>query len=160
MKSRFSWESYLDHSWKFNDRRSTARIRCSAHKLNCELGRHRNIPRHERTCDYCIKTGAPLPEIENERHILNRCPLGRNIRDAFELKLERLTSKLQVLNVESLFATVGFQASTQTTQSDNGTTRETLEHYNFQRGSFTICTNSPWSKRRTPAINLRCSLYL
>ena len=122
VKSRFSWESYLDHSWKFNDRRSTARIRCSAHKLNCELGRHRNIPRHERTCDYCIKTGAPLPEIENERHILNRCPLGRNIRDAFELKLERLTSKLQVLNVESLFATVGFQASTNTTQSDNGTT--------------------------------------
>ena len=122
VKNHFSWESYLDHSWKFNNRRSTARIRCSAHKLNCELGRHRNIPRHERTCDYCTKNGAPLPEIENERHMLSRCPLGRNIRDAFELKLGKLTSKLQVLNVESLLATVGFQASSHTTQSDNGTT--------------------------------------
>ena len=50
--------------------------------------------------------------------------IGRNIRDAFELKLGKLTSKLQVLNVESLLATVGFQASSHTTQSDNGTTQD------------------------------------
>jgi len=117
VKTAFSWESYLDHAWNFNDRRATARIRCSAHKLNCELGRHKNIPRHERTCDHCTKIHVPNPEIEDERHILNRCPLGKDIRSKFELKLGKSMINSRAHNIESLLATIGSQVPP-TSQSD------------------------------------------
>ena len=109
VKKHFVWESYLDHAWNFNDRRATARIRCSAHKLNCEMGRHKNIPRHERTCDHCTKIHVPNPEIEDERHILNRCPLGKDIRSKFELKLGKSMINSRAHNIESLLATIGSQ---------------------------------------------------
>ena len=122
VKTTFSWESYLDHAWTFNDRRSTARIRCSSHKLNCETGRYKNIPKHERTCDHCTNIGVQLPDIENERHLLSKCPLGKSVRDDFETKLGKLTSKNPAVNIDSLLATVGSQLNADTSQINGRTT--------------------------------------
>ena len=122
MKTTFSWESYLDHAWTFNDRRSTARIRCSSHKLNCETGRYKNIPKHERTCDHCTNIGVQLPDIENERHLLSKCPLGKSVRDNFETKLGKSTSKNPAVNIDSLLATVGSQLNAETSKMNGGTT--------------------------------------
>ncbi|KAL5268220.1 hypothetical protein ACHWQZ_G002172 [Mnemiopsis leidyi] len=113
VKTAFSWESYLDHAWTFNDRRSTARIRCSSHKLNCETCRYKNIPKHERSCDHCTNISVHLPDTENERHLLSKCPLGKSVRDNFEIKLGKSTSTNPAVNIDSLLATVGFQLNAQ-----------------------------------------------
>ena len=53
IKSNFQWEDYLSCVPSFNERRSTARIRCSSHKLNVEAGRYNNTAISERICNFC-----------------------------------------------------------------------------------------------------------
>ena len=52
-----------------------SQFRISAHDLEIEKGRHRNIPRSERKCKLCN-----VNVVENEYHSLLACPFYRNIR--------------------------------------------------------------------------------
>ena len=91
IKSSFTWEHYLDNISNFNERRSVARLRCSAHKLNIETGRYTNIKRSDRLCGFCLTTNN-IATIENENHILSDCPNGDEIR------LSYLSSVRDILN--------------------------------------------------------------
>ena len=51
------------------------RIRCSAHNLFTETGRHQNIARNDRICKHCIHRN-----IENEYHFILTCPIYRDLR--------------------------------------------------------------------------------
>ena len=103
VKSDFSWEKYLDHAWTFNDRRATARLRCSSHKLKCEVGRHKNIPKEERLCDHCKDNCVPNPPIEDENHLLHTCPLGDYIRTQFSCKFLQITSRPHDSNIAAIY---------------------------------------------------------
>ena len=46
-----------------------ARFRCSSHKFNIELGRHRVIDRMDRVCLYCFNKYNFLV-VEDEYHVL------------------------------------------------------------------------------------------
>ena len=67
IKTEFKIEGYLDVV-TFENRRSIAKLRCSDHALGIEKGRHKQIPKPNRTCRLC-KTGM----IEDEEHFLFVC---------------------------------------------------------------------------------------
>jgi hypothetical protein len=57
---------------------SIFKIRVSAHPLNIETGRYKNIIRSERKCTNCSEE-----DIEDEKHFVVDCPLYENIRVKF-----------------------------------------------------------------------------
>ena len=57
---------------------------CSGHSLNIETGRHQNIGRELRHCNYCLKFN--IYNIEDEFHMLLVCPLYSNLRKEFFLQ--------------------------------------------------------------------------
>ena len=59
-------------------RQSICKIRVSAHSLNIETDRCKNIIRPERKCTNCSKG-----DIEDEKHLIVDCPLYENIRVKF-----------------------------------------------------------------------------
>ena len=77
-KHNFVQEKYLDFIHDKKLRISLSQFRISAHDLEIEKGRHRNIPRSERTCKL-----FNLNVIESEYHLLLACPFYRNIRKNF-----------------------------------------------------------------------------
>ena len=66
------------------------RWRLSSIDINIE-GRHQNIPRHERLCNYCT-----LNEIEDERHVIFICPLYNNLRTAYNIPSRYLSVKMML----------------------------------------------------------------
>jgi hypothetical protein len=105
IKTEFSWEPYLDSDCvpDFKERRSTAQIRSSAHKLNIETGRYNNTPHQDRLCDFCTSHvsshSSPNPiAVESEDHFINECPHGSTIRSSF---INRLHSLIPNLSVEA-----------------------------------------------------------
>ena len=75
IKPAFEFEKYLDCVQNNNHRIALTRLRCSAHKLNIEEGRHRNIDRNNRLCNKCN-----MKAIESEYHFVLVCPFYREIR--------------------------------------------------------------------------------
>lgn len=74
LKTEFKIEGYLDVV-NFEYRRSIAKLRCSDHTLEIEKGRHKQIPKPNRTCVLC-KTGV----IEDEEHFLFVCTTFDSLR--------------------------------------------------------------------------------
>jgi hypothetical protein len=68
LKNIYKYESYLEIS-SSKLRKNLCRFRISAHKLNIETGRHKNIPLKDRLCTKCN-----LQQIEDEEHALITCP--------------------------------------------------------------------------------------
>ena len=89
IKNDYIWEPYLDEVSNFNERRSTSRLRCSAHQLKVELGRYTNTPRDERICDYCYKVNNTRT-LEDETHLINDCPLGDEIRSSYNSRIQSI----------------------------------------------------------------------
>ena len=71
-------EKYFTSITNFKSRITMTRFRCSAHSLQIEVGRHRNIVREDRKCLVCN-----LNVIENEFHFLLVCPFYRDIRTLY-----------------------------------------------------------------------------
>ena len=65
----FTLEKYLEHILEKKYRIGLCKFRISAHNLAIEKGRHQNIPRDNKQCNYCN-----LNAIENEYHLLLVCP--------------------------------------------------------------------------------------
>ena len=80
-KHNFVQEKYLDFIHK-KLRILLSQFRISAHDLEIEKGRHRNIRRSERKCKLCN-----LNVVEIEYHFLLACPFYRNIRKKFQTVL-------------------------------------------------------------------------
>ena len=79
IKNNFSKEPYLDLVSNAANRYKTTRLRISAHDLEIERGRYRNIPREERICSWCSMTiGARI--LEDECHVLFDCDLYKHLR--------------------------------------------------------------------------------
>ena len=95
IKDTFNWEPYLDHANTFNDRRSTAKIRCSSHKLNIEAGRYANVPLERRKCQFC-ESNKIADVIEDEDHALHVCPIGNQVRAQLLSKLHNLDARLNL----------------------------------------------------------------
>jgi len=78
-KDRFEYENYLDIV-PFDIRYSLLRLRVSSHSLRIQTERYGNdrLPRNERICVYC-----DLNDIDDELHLLLKCPCLNNLRQTF-----------------------------------------------------------------------------
>ena len=83
------YESFLDDK----KRSVITRWRLSNHRLKIELGRYLRpiIPRHLRVCDTC-------DVLEDEDHVIFRCPLYEEIRNGYKRLLERNHDVSKILN--------------------------------------------------------------
>jgi hypothetical protein len=69
-------------------KRALSRLRCSAHNLEIEVGRHNSIDPELRLCKYCEKHGEFL--IEDEFHFVMSCPQYDNLRDKYIAQRARM----------------------------------------------------------------------
>jgi len=67
-KTRLDVERYLSINIPYLYKRALSNFRCSCHSLNIETGRHQNIDRELRHCNYCSKSN--IYSIEDELHML------------------------------------------------------------------------------------------
>ena len=74
-KHVFELEKYLNCVPNLKHLTVLSRFRCSAHKLNIEEGRYRNIDRQDRLCTKCN-----MSTVENEYHFALVCPFYRDLR--------------------------------------------------------------------------------
>ena len=89
-KTVFLKEPYLDLISNCKDRQNLTRLRISAHHLEIEKGRHKNVARENRTCAWC-KFCMGQDIVENENHLLNECDLYAIIR---RITLQKLYPEL------------------------------------------------------------------
>lgn len=75
VKSTFEFEKYLDCITNDKHRVALTRLRCSAHNLEIEEGRYRNIERENRICSRCN-----MKCVETEYHFLLVCPFYSQLR--------------------------------------------------------------------------------
>ncbi len=104
-----------------------ARLRCSAHALMIEKGRHSKIDRQDRLCLYCKKQDTKV--IECEFHFVLVCKLYQDIREKYiarkywkypshETFIELLTSEsITTLNELARYLYVAFKIRNQTTNT-------------------------------------------
>ena len=67
-------------------RSALAKFRCSVASLKIETGRYSSLPVIERTCIHCET------EVEDEIHVITRCPLYQNIRSRLYEKATSLST--------------------------------------------------------------------
>ena len=82
LKHKFGYENYLNMGNALN-RKTITQMRLSAHKLEIEMGRYKNIDKRERMCQYC-RAG----EVESEYHFITKCP---NYKEEREILYSHLT---------------------------------------------------------------------
>ena len=112
LKLSFSKEPYIDAVKNAHDRYNMTRLRISAHDLNIERGRYKNIGRSMRFCHWC-KSVLGLESIEDEFHLLNTCDLYTKHREKFSAHIKHLTVTLtgtlqdhNVFNLTAAFSTI------------------------------------------------------
>ena len=99
IKLNFEKEPYLDFVKNAKSRYCTTRLRISAHNLEIEYGRYKNIPREKRKCKWCDLT-LNTSHLENEHHVLFECDLYANIRSKLVRTLNNLMGKIDgILNL-------------------------------------------------------------
>ena len=76
-KTEFNFENYLEIVPHFPLRKVITKFRCSDHRLEIEIGRHRKIPINQRICKMCTSG------IESEEHFLRWCPKLKQLRDKY-----------------------------------------------------------------------------
>ena len=84
----------------FSRRSDTTKLRISAHDLEVERGRYKNLPRESRTCHWC-KTSMGIDVIEDENHMLFTCDLYAKQRSKLITQLNNLP-KLHASIMQSL----------------------------------------------------------
>ena len=76
-KKKLEREEYLECNKNWYGKRLLVGLRVGASKLEIEEGRHKGIPRHERTCRICGEG------VEDETHFLTVCKRYEIDRDEF-----------------------------------------------------------------------------
>ena len=72
----FGLASYIKFDLPLKFRISLSKLRCSAHNLLVETGRHSNLDYENRICRLCN-----LNKIEDEFHFVTECPFYSDIRN-------------------------------------------------------------------------------
>ena len=80
-KSLLEPELYLECIKITIFRTALAKLRCSAHRLEIEIGRHTNIDPEQRVCRFCVRMGEYM--VEDEYHFLMLCPLYISLREKY-----------------------------------------------------------------------------
>ena len=93
IKLHFEKEPYLDLVKNAKSRYCTTRLRISAHNLEIEYGRYKNIPREQRKCKWC-DLALNTSHLENEHHVLFECDLYANIRSKLVRTLYNTMGKI------------------------------------------------------------------
>ena len=109
IKKCFEKEQYLDYVVNSTSRYMTTKIRISAHDLEIETGRYKNIARDKRTCKWCqlslgleesnnkgytSQASCSLEKyIENENHVLFECDLYHDLRKKLITTLKNMPKK-------------------------------------------------------------------
>ena len=93
IKTTFEKEQYLDLVTNASYRFRTSRLRISAHDLEIEHGRYKDIPRDQRLCKWCQLT-LNDKRLENERHLLFECDLYATLRSKLIQSIHKSGSKL------------------------------------------------------------------
>ncbi|MEW8547938.1 MAG: reverse transcriptase family protein, partial [Candidatus Thiodiazotropha sp.] len=75
-KSVYSTESYLNCIMSRCHRSAYAKFRCGVAPIRIETGRYERLSHDLRTCFNCINS------VENEQHVLLKCPLYNDLREA------------------------------------------------------------------------------
>ena len=83
-KSALNPEKYISVSLPYQYKNLLSNFRCSGHNLMIEKGRHLQIDRDLRHCQYCL--GNNNYAIEDEKHFLLWCPLYEELRNALFLQ--------------------------------------------------------------------------
>ena len=85
-KCCFKVEPYVNLIRNRNQRCHLTRLRVSAHRLGCEVGRYTRppVPRDKRYCVYCPPqpgpAGLPVRPLDTECHCLTQCVVGQDDR--------------------------------------------------------------------------------
>ena len=80
-KSMLEPERYLQVIFSNRYRAALANFRCSCHRLEIEVGRHKNTPKAERICAYCAHHGTRT--VESEYHFIMICPSYEVLRNKY-----------------------------------------------------------------------------
>ena len=81
-KHTFVLEKYLDFILEKKYRIALCQFRISAYNLAIEIGRHQNIPRDNRKCNF-----GNLNAIESEYHFLLVCPQLTDFRQKYHVTI-------------------------------------------------------------------------
>ncbi len=93
----FKLQSYLFKAGRHT--KELTQIRLSAHKLQIEYGRYRNIDRQDRKCTLCN-----LNDVEDEFHFILKCPVYNDLRNKYIKSYYRrrpsMFKLIELLNVD------------------------------------------------------------
>ena len=95
-KDKFVFENYLNWG-SFCQRKLITKFRISAHNLEIERGRYKNIPSDQRFCNLCKNA------VEDEIHFLLECPNTEQIRKTILNDIFYRYPNLKNLNNKELF---------------------------------------------------------
>ena len=95
-KCRFDMEDYLDTISNREHRVQYRKIRISNHRLAIETGRFNKTQRNDRLCLYCKHHSKS--DIEDEKHILLRCPRYDVYRNELFAYVDELCPRFKELN--------------------------------------------------------------
>ena len=76
-KLYYEHETYLNCLNIRTIRHTLSKSRSGCHNLEIELGRHRDLPRHDRLCR------LRKDEVENEIHFMRQCPVYETLRQKY-----------------------------------------------------------------------------
>ena len=74
-KEDYNVEHYNKLAMSRQNRRAIALFRCGAAPIRLETGRYTNLPENERVCFNCKDC------VEDEMHVLLKCPVYNNVRN-------------------------------------------------------------------------------
>ena len=75
LKNEIGLEDYLLKIANIENRIALTKLRLSNHKLEIEVGRHKNIPKEKRFCPFCLQ------KVEDEIHFMLECTCYTHLRN-------------------------------------------------------------------------------
>lgn len=118
IKGSFTREPYIDCVANRNQRVWLSRMRISAHNLEIEKGRYRDIPAGDRVCVFCAENTIE-PQVDNEVHFVAKCPRFQFKRACFVKRLQCYTADSSNLSALDLTKTALCPTLPQTTRLAN-----------------------------------------
>ena len=97
-KTIFQKEKYLSVINNVDIRECFMYFRISAHKLEIEVGRYKNIPALNRICKVCSSG-----EVEDERHLIFSCNKYSSLRQSFFTETQKICKNFSTLTQDAQF---------------------------------------------------------
>ena len=115
-KSQLDVEKYLSIDLSYICRKTLANFRCSRHNLAIEKGRHTNVEREYRFCQFCLQRNVYV--VEDEFHFFMLCPMYDTLRNMYfkpqwkaNISVQKFYIIMQLSDARSLFLISKFLVS-------------------------------------------------